>query len=555
MAVKTYGSMKFDIDANKFIIEHCEPHISIKLKSIFAKVAKTSKPPYGFHNTDQNCTDLLWFMERYPLAISPETSKALADGKKYYVNRINEIEALMLPDYKASNIVLKGGFEARDYQVKAKEVYLKVQRLLLGDDLGLGKTLTSILSLLHWQTLPAAVVVQTHMPTQWQTEGIEKFTNLKVHKINKTTPYNLPVADVYIFKYSQLAGWTNFFQTGFFKSAIFDEVQELRRSQSNKYYGGKALSESVSYCMGLSATPIYNYGDEIFNVLDLVNPGCLGERYDFLREWAVQHGENYKISDPKALGSFLRENHLFLRRTRAEVGRELPPVNKIIHTVGYDEHEVMKSAELAKTLAMKVMSGGFEVSGQAARELDMLARHTTGVSKAREVASYVRILLENDEPVVLAGWHRDVYDIWLHELAEYNPVMYTGTESGKQKEDAKAKFISGESKLFIISLRSGAGLDGLQFVCKTIVVGELDWSPKVHDQLIGRVDRDGQPEQVTAIFLVSDSGSDPVIIDLLGLKASQSNGIVDPLKGVEQQFSDESRMKILAKQYLGKQSA
>ena len=200
------------------------------------------------------------------------------------------------------------------------------------------------------------------------------------------------------------------------------------------------------------------------------------------------------------------------------------------------------------------MNGSFMERGEAARELDMLARYTTGISKAREVAQYVRILLENGEPVVLAGWHRDVYDIWLKELEGFNPVMYTGSETGTQKEKAKEAFLNCETNLFIISLRSGAGLDGLQKRCKTIVIGELDWSPKVHDQLIGRVDRDGQDEQVTAIFLVSDSGSDPVIINLLGLKASQSHGIVDPLLAPAQQFSDDSRIKELAKAYLSKAS-
>ena len=104
----------------------------------------------------------------------------------------------------------------------------------------------------------------------------------------------------------------------------------------------------------------------------------------------------------------------------------------------------------------------------------------------------------------------------------------------------------------IISLRSGVGLDGLQGRCKIVVVGELDWSPSTHTQLIGRVDRDGQPDQVTAIYLVSDDGSDPPVTDLLGLKASQANDIIDPLAGVQTQHSDETVIQKLAKQYLEK---
>jgi hypothetical protein len=76
---------------------------------------------------------------------------------------------------------------------------------------------------------------------------------------------------------------------------------------------------------------------------------------------------------------------------------------------------------LRAKLALKVLSGSFTERGQAARELDMWARRVTGVAKARHVAAYVKILLEAKTPIILGGWHRDVYDIWLKELAPYNP--------------------------------------------------------------------------------------------------------------------------------------
>lgn len=69
----------------------------------------------------------------------------------------------------------------------------------------------------------------------------------------------------------------------------------------------------------------------------------------------------------------------------------------------------------------------------------------------------------------------------------------------------------------LMSLRSGVGLDGIQKRCSTIVFGELDWSPGIHRQCAGRLDREGQQRQVMAIYLCSESGSDPLIIDLLRL--------------------------------------
>lgn len=552
MAIKTYGSIKLNEEGNKWEMFGVQPHVCIKLKSIFQGISKTASQPFKFPNTPEICCDLLWFIERYPMVVADFHLTLLNRGRKKQEQMSRDLEAILMPDYKPAPMHLKDGLEAREYQVKVAEFDSVQKRFLLGDDIGLGKTLSAILTFNNKEKLPALVVVQTHLPKQWQKDGVEKFTGLTTHIIAKTKPYNLPAADVYITKYSCLSGWTDIYATGFFKSVVFDEIQELRRTESDKYQAAKVISNNVNHVMGMSATPIYNYGDEMFNVLDLIKPGCLGERWDFLREWANPYGQHHKINDPQALGTYLRDNYLFLRRTRAEVGRELPAINKVVHTVGYDSAAVKRSEELARELAIKVISGSFMESGQAARELDALVRHETGVSKAREVAAFVRILLESGEPVLLSGWHRDVYGIWETELWDYNPVFYTGTESPVQKEKAKAAFVSGETNLFIISNRSGIGLDGLQKRCKTVVIGELDWSPKVHEQIIGRVDRDGQQDRVTVYFPVSEYGSDPVIIDMLGLKSSQSHGIVDPTLDVPDQYTDESRIKLLAQSFLNK---
>ncbi len=549
--VVSNGKLEYDSPNKKWILSNCPPHICIRIKQVFTKIATNAIAPFQFNNTPEICRELEWFMYRYPLNVSDKDFKIIKSGKKKHISTANNLDSILLPNYIPREVFLNSGHQARNYQLTGRDLFLQTKRLLIGDDTGLGKTLTAILSFLEPGTLPAAVVCQTHLPKQWKDE-IEKYTNLTVHLIKGTKPYNLPKADVYIFKYSCLSGWVNVFTENIFKCAVFDECQELRRCESNRYEAAEVLSKHVEYCLGLSATPIYNYGNEIYNVLNLINPGCLGDLWDFLREW---QGASIYIKDPAALGAYLRQEHLMLRRTRADVGRELPPVNTIIHTVEYNSKEAEKSESLARQLAIKVTTGSFIERGSAARELDIFMRHSTGVAKALGVAAYVRILLENGEPVILAGWHREVYDIWLRELAEYKPVMYTGTESSAQKEKAKNAFVNGETNLFIISLRSGIGLDGLQLRCKMVVIGELDWSPKVHHQLISRADRDGQPDQVTAIYLVTEYGSDPVILELLGLKSSQSHGIMDPLTAPVAQYTDESRIKKLAEHFLHKKHA
>jgi SNF2 family DNA or RNA helicase len=548
--LRTYGRLSYLDETKQWSLEDLEPHVCIKLKAVFPTVAKGKTSPFYFPDRPEIAADLYWFLQRYPLLMEEHDRAYLETGKMCHLDKINQLEQLLRPDYQPNLFKMKG--ELRPYQAQAVDLYLANKMLLIGDDVGLGKTLCGIGSWCVPQTLPAALVVQTHLPKQW-TQMIAQFTELKVHVIKGTKPYQLPPADIYIFKYSNISGWVDTFQMKIFKSVVYDEVQELRRCDSNKYSAARKLSKSCEYVLGLSATPIYNYGDEIYNILDMLKEDCLGDRTDFLREWGG--GGDNKIKNPVALGSYLRENFFFLRRTRGEVGRELPPVNVITHTVESDAKTVQSVEELAHTLAVRVTTGEFVDRGLAARELNILVRQMTGVAKAKAVANYVKVLLENGEPVLLAGWHRDVYDIWLEELKDFKPLMYTGTESPTQKEATKQAFIKGDSNLMIISLRSGVGLDGLQERCSIVVIGELDWSPQVMKQVIGRVDRDGQKIQTTAIYLLSEEGSDPLMVDLLGLKSSQSHGIINPFETAQPQHTDESRIKLLAQRYIDKRKA
>jgi len=245
-----------------------------------------------------------------------------------------------------------------------------------------------------------------------------------------------------------------------------------------------------------------------------------------------------------------------LRRTRKDVGRELPACQTIAHHVDCDAAALDKVSRSCAELAKLILAQGESHRGAkmlASEELSNQLRQATGIAKAPYVAEFVRLLVSSGESVVLYGWHRDVYSIWLDRLADLAPVMYTGSESAAAKDAARLAFVSGERKVIIISLRSGAGLDGLQQVCRTVVFGELDWSPGVHEQCIGRVSRDGQADPVAAYFLISEEGSDPIMAEVLGLKREQSEGIRDPQREViERLQSTEGHIKRLAEEILRK---
>ncbi len=547
---RTYGAIALCPDRQHWILSDLEPHVAIKLKAIFPRVPKQSPGPFKMPHDQVIDAELDWFLQRYPLAMSAADRAAMTDGVVDHVSTQAALEQITLPDYQVpAYIGLQPGQEIRHYQAQAIELAYASHGLLLGDECGLGKTYTAAGFCLKPGVLPAAIVCQVHIQKQWGAV-LRAFTNLTVHEVKKASPYDLPPADVYVFRYSQIAGWVDIYKQGLFKAVIYDEPQELRGGMAtDRGQGAAVLSDQAIWRMGLTATPIYNYGSEIFNIMRFIRKDVLGDWGDFSREYLV---DAKRLSNPKALGTFLREQHTFLRRTKRDVGKEMPPVNRIIDTIETDARVVHSIEETARQLAIRATTGAFMDRGSAARDLDILVRQATGIAKAHAVARIVRILVESGTPVVLFGWHRAVYDIWLRELHDLNPAMYTGSETGTQKTRGKEAFLAGETNLLIMSLRSAAGLDGLQFRCSTVVFGELDWSPGVHHQCIERVDREGQTEPVTALFLVSDEGSDPPVMEVLGLKASEATQVIDPSAEAVGMHSDGSRIQVLVDRYLAR---
>jgi SNF2 family DNA or RNA helicase len=544
----TYGTIL--LHGSTYIIE-AAPHVRSRLRRVFVAADHQTGHRITIGDTLSNAEDLTWFLERYPL-------KEAVDGTLDHLRQRASDSRRMREECEAllqsgdARMPVDTRLPLRDYQLLGVEMLHLRRRLLVGDDLGLGKTAVA-LGAIASGLLPAIVVCQTHLQRQWVNEAAKFLRGVYPHIVKKGQPYRLPTHNLLILPYSKLAGWKDALKG--YKFIAFDEVQELRHPDSMKYVAATTLAASCEYTLGLSATPIYNYGDEIFHVLDVINPGCLGTKGEFLREWCRGIGSfNNMVNDPKALGTWIQDNHLMLRRHRRDVSKELPAITRITQEVEHDARKVKELGQKGAQLAHAVLNGSFTERGQAARELDSLMRQQTSIAKAPQVAEAVVDLVRNGEKIVLLGWHREVYAIWqnVFEQNDIKAVLYTGSESTNQKDAAVDAFTEGEAKIFIMSLRSGAGLNGLQNVCSMMVVGELDWSPQVIEQCIGRLNRDGQQEPVTVVFLVTSAGSDPLIANILGLKREQSDGIVNPEEETETltQQVIESRGAALARSIL-----
>lgn len=558
----TYGSVTHSRMGWKI---QCEPFVKTRLKRVFPRAPQQAAEFITISASPENTRELQWFLERYPMACDrPDLLASLAQD-----HRDTEVR---LADLMAGHIVpanVDMAEPARAYQLFASEMLEVRGGYLLADDLGLGKTVSAICSMVKTGNLPVLVVCPAHLPRQWK-KMIERFAPaLSVHILKKGSPYDLapkrkkgqegPVStfpDVIVTSYHKLRGWAETL-AGVVKYVVFDECQALRSPGTAIYAAATHVAAKTPRRLGLSATPIFNYGHEFHHVISVLAPDALGEYSEFVREWCTPTGDGKaRLKDAKEFGAYLRREGLMLRRTRKEVGRELPELTKVIHEIEADSAALDAIKGNAVELAKIVLRHGESFKGQkmqAAGEFDLLIRQATGLAKAPYVIEFVKLLLESGEPVVLYGWHRAVYDLWLEGLAEHQPVMYTGSESAKQKDEAIGKFLSGETKLLIMSLRSGAGVDGLQGHCHTGVFGELDWSPSVHEQCSGRLHRDGQDDPCTMYFLIADSGSDPVMSEVLGLKREQLEGVRNPEAALAERIdTGENSIRRLARELLAR---
>jgi SNF2 family DNA or RNA helicase len=572
--VTPVGEVSFDKETKTWRVT-CQPHIALRFKRVFGGVHKNHVGGFVLSDTPDIAMDLKWFTGRFPLVFKDCLEHLERQAEKFQA-RADVVEVLLSQKYAPPEFEL--ALPPREYQKEAAGLLLATGALLIADDLGVGKTCSAICAMSRKNMLPCFVVTLTHLPFQWR-EQLKKFApTLTTHIVRGARPYDIvkhsqrfrdrehrlsSFPDVVILNFAKLAGWAEIIAR-MAKFVVWDEVQELRRNSetetSRKYAAAKLIAERVPFKVGLSGTPFFNYGGEMFNVMNCIAPGALGTHEEFAIEWCGgSTGDKAEIKEPKAFGMYLRSAGLMLRRTRKDVGRELPACTSVIHTVDVDEEVLLKASGQCEELARRILAETEAFRGDkmnASEQFSNMMRKACGVAKAPYCAAFVRMLIEQGERPVLFGWHHQVYAIWRDLLKDFNPAFYTGLESPSAKNAHLQRFIRKETPLMIMSLRAGAGVDGLQHVSRTPVFGELDWSPAVHEQCTGRIYRDGQPDVVFPYFLVADTISDNVMMDTLGIKDQQISGVRDPnLDIVEKLSIDPEHIKKLAIAYLKSRGA
>ncbi len=527
---RTYGTLSYNKRRKCWVVKG-DPGVTELCKRLFPGTETSKRGEARFTAHRRIVGELNWLMLRYPLTVKAADMQrwenALAEAREYVIRRE---EARLMPVRITPNPTTFIG-KLTSFQEEGLGFLLRTERGLLADEMGLGKTVQALAMLSETGEYPALVVAPPHLMRNWQNE-IERFVRkpdgspLSVHVIKGLKPYPLPEADIYLMHYLLLRGWKEALPDAQIPTVIFDEVQELRHAGTEKYSAASLLAEAANRVIGLSGTPIYNRGAEIWNVVNILDFHFLGDYESFTREWCYGYG-NQIVAKPELLGEKLREEGMMLRRTKQDVLKDLPPKRRLVMAIDSDDAVYRKLMMPVRQTILQFKQDTEANASQRAlweMEIERGERQATGIAKAPYVAQFVRALLDADEKVLLFAHHHEVMDIYKKELHAYSPAFITGREAPAMKERSVERFMTGKTNLCCISLRAAAGLNLQRASC--VVFGELDWSPAVHSQAEDRAHRMGQTDSILCYYLVSSEGSDQDMQDALGLKVSQFVGLM-----------------------------
>jgi superfamily II DNA or RNA helicase len=440
--------------------------------------------------------------------------------------------------------------ELRSYQVEGFVWLARLSELGLGaclaDDMGLGKTVQIIALLLHRvkaQLGPALVVAPTSVCDNWAEELTRFAPSLGVRLFlgpgRDRELADLGSNDVLIGSYATLQQDAEKLQAIRWSTAVLDEAQLIKNAESLRARAAFGLPAAMR--IAVTGTPVENHIGDLHSIFHFVLPDLLGPWGEFNRRFNASDAEGAtgRRATRRVLAPFV------LRRTKAQVLEDLPPITEIQRTVTLSAAEAQLYEGIRRS-ALARLGGALTEPGarvQVLAEITRLRRlccHPALVAPEAQIGSsklacFMELMEELGE-----GHHRalvfsqfvDVLTL-AGEMLHEKGISYQyldGSTPVKQRAAAVAAFQQGEGDAFLISLKAGGF--GLNLTAADYVI-HLDpwWNPAVEAQARDRAHRIGQSRPVTVYRLVSAGTVEERIVELHRIKRELAESL---LEGAEQ---------------------
>jgi SNF2 family DNA or RNA helicase len=393
--------------------------------------------------------------------------------------------------------LLPEGLSLYPYQTTGVATALLERKVIIGDELGLGKSVQALIATEATDSYPALIVCPASLRANWVNE-IARFLPNRTAFIATGKPSGSMSADFTIISYSLLYQWLEVFQVP--QTVILDESHALNNPTSRRARAALALTSRVpegGLIMSLTGTPFVNKPIEMAQQLRLIRtlhtmtpePEAANDERAWTKSFSEQWCDN--VTSLRHLHRAL-SGACYIRRLRKDVlGRNETVRNEVWLTLDLSEYKEAES-DLISYLTERDGPGA-AASASNAIGLSKLAhlRRLAGLAKIWAARRWIDNFFESnpDRSLVAYAVHKHVQTALVDH---YQSAHILGGE--KDVEEQKRRFQSGESKLIVCS--SGAAREGHTLTrAADVALVEPRWVPM--DQEEGRINRIGQSAEDT----------------------------------------------------------
>ncbi|MGA7874923.1 MAG: SNF2-related protein [Desulfoferrobacter sp.] len=449
-------------------------------------------------------------------------------------------------------------------------------RAILADEVGLGKTIEAGLILKEYVMRglvgSALVLTPSSLVHQWQEEMSDKFalefvsSNDPLARQDPESFWKQPfvVASIHTAKtkrhFAEVTGRN-------YDLVIVDEAHHLKNRTTLNWKLINAIRKT--FLLMLTATPVQNSLEELYNLVTLLRPGHLKTLKAFKEEY-VTRGNPTDPQNREKLKQLLKE--VMVRNTRSVTQLHLPPrYASTVRIMPNSEEEtfygeisrlvieqskraagsiklrlrrLLEAAGSSHVAALRMLEktgpGGWDGAEEQVLEAIEVGKRIGTGNKTEKVVELLRSSPE--QKIIFVNYIATLeYLQQVLEKEKIQHVVFHGSLSADQRKKVIDAFQDGCQ----ILLSTGSGGEGynLQF-CQTMVNFDLPWNPMAIEQRIGRIHRIGQEKDVHIYNFCSAGSLEDRILEVLDRKINmfelvvgEIDMILGRLKG-EEEFSD-----------------
>jgi len=451
---------------------------------------------------------------------------------------------------------------------------LESKRLIIGDQMGLGKTVEALATLEAADAFPAVIVCPSSVKLNWKREIEAWLPGRSVIYLdgfpesNGNKHIDLSAYDIVILNYAVLGRWDDDVEAWIggwltrlleidWKAVVLDESHYIKNHTAIRTKAARELCKDREYRLLLSGTPVVNRPKELLSQLAALDRlKDFGGFWDFAKRYCEAHQTRWgwDLDGAANLDELHAElkKRCYVRRRKEEVLKELPAKRRVVipieidNRTEYDEHEAsllawyegraLEEPELqravsgldTRTKRARIASWALQ-RYERAQKAEHLVRiealkQTAAKGKLVAVRDWVRNFLESGEKLVLFAIHQGVVQSFADEFDA--PVIHGGVSS-EDRQKAIDKFQNDpECRLIVCNVQAG-GVGITLTAASDVAFIELGWTPAAHDQAEDRVHRIGQDDAVTAWYFQAEDTIEEDIAALLGRKRNVVDAVTD----------------------------